>query len=227
MDKGAWEIPWIEGYRLWSHKSQIWQRLNNNTRHLLLFPVLWHYSGLHYLPLDLEYQLSHSLPGKLLSIHQSPAPGNSPAVQQLELCTFTAKGVDLIPNQRTEILKDAWQGQKKPTINGPAPTLASLQSLSDCLQTETLNRQELAAIPRYSHSLLLITLACQTAMDQWFSPSIGLWAPNLFISVTHNRAWLEEGSGQEGILLGDKDISMTTVTGRWEVQQAKGASRRL
>ena len=97
-----------------SQKSQIWQRLNNNnTRHLLSFPVLWHFSDLHYLSLYQEYHFSHSLPAKLLYIHQSPAPGNTPAVQQLELCTFTAEGVGLIPNQRTKILKAVWQGQKK------------------------------------------------------------------------------------------------------------------
>ena len=37
----------------------------------------------------------------------------SPAVQWLGLCAFTANGLDLIPSQGTKIPQVTWHGQKK------------------------------------------------------------------------------------------------------------------
>ena len=41
------------------------------------------------------------------------ALGNSLAVQWLELCTFTAKGLSSTPGQGTKILQDVWCSYKK------------------------------------------------------------------------------------------------------------------
>ena len=45
-------------------------------------------------------------------------PGNSLAVQWLELSTFTAEDPGSIPGRGTEIPQDKWCGQKKKVKNG-------------------------------------------------------------------------------------------------------------